>query len=83
MPDKRLFNHKNCPSEEKMSENINVVDIEEKTDILPVLPLRGLNIFPNLLFHFDVGRKKSIKAIESAMANDSRIFLVSQKQLMV
>ena len=66
-----------------MSENINVVDIEEKTDILPVLPLRGLNIFPNLLFHFDVGRKKSIKAIESAMANDSRIFLVSQKQLKV
>ncbi|MBR4879047.1 MAG: endopeptidase La [Clostridia bacterium] len=66
-----------------MSENTNVVDIEAKTDILPVLALRGLNIFPNLLFHFDVGRKKSIKAIESAMANDSRIFLVSQKKLKV
>ena len=66
-----------------MSENNNVVDIEAKTDILPVLALRGLNIFPNLLFHFDVGRKKSIKAIESAMANDSRIFLVSQKKLKV
>ena len=66
-----------------MSEKISVVDIEEKTDILPVLPLRGLNIFPNLLFHFDVGRKKSIKAIESAMANDSRIFLISQKKLKV
>ena len=67
------------PTEEKMSENI--VNIEEKKDILPVLPLRGLNIFPHMMFNFDVGRKKSIAALESAMASDSRIFLVTQKNL--
>ena len=55
-----------------------------KTDILPVLPLRGLNVFPGTVFHFDVGREKSIKALDSALSGDGgRIFLVSQKKLKV
>lgn len=66
---------------EKTMEITNTENSTEKLDILPVLPLRGLSIFPNLLFHFDVGRAKSVKAIESAMSGDSRIFLVSQKKL--
>ena len=45
---------------------------------LPVLPLRGLVVFPKTLLHFDVGRKKSQKAIEIAMNNDQYIFLTAQ-----
>ncbi len=50
-------------------------------DILtvPVLPLRGLVVFPKSLIHFDVGRQKSIAAINKAMKNDQLIFLVTQK----
>ncbi len=46
---------------------------------LPVLPLRGLVVFPKTLLHFDVGRKKSQNAISIAMKNNQRIFLVAQK----
>lgn len=45
---------------------------------IPLIPLRGLSIFPNMVLHFDVGRKKSIKALEAAMAKDQRIFLTTQ-----
>lgn len=52
-----------------------------KEDIkrLPLLPLRGLSIFPYMVLHFDVGREKSIRALEEAMINDQLIFLVTQK----
>lgn len=46
---------------------------------VPVLPLRGLVVFPKSLIHFDVGRKKSIVAINKAMKNDQLIFLSTQK----
>lgn len=46
---------------------------------LPVLPLRGLVVFPKTLLHFDVGRDKSQKAINIAMKRDQKIFLVAQK----
>lgn len=46
---------------------------------LPVLPLRGLVVFPKSLIHFDVGRKKSIVAINKAMKTDQLIFLTAQK----
>ena len=46
---------------------------------LPVLPLRGLMIFPNMVLHFDVGRQKSIAALEKGMTAQQRLFLVSQK----
>lgn len=54
---------------------------EDRKDIqqLPLLPLRGLIVFPYMILHFDVGRKRSIKALEEAMINDQRIFLVAQK----
>lgn len=45
---------------------------------LPLLPLRGLTIFPYMVLHFDVGRPKSIAALEAAMVNDQEIFLSSQ-----
>ena len=50
-----------------------------KNEILPVLALRGINIFPNAVMHFDVQRPRSIKALKFAMKNDKRIFLCAQK----
>lgn len=46
---------------------------------VPVLPLRGLVVFPKTLIHFDVGRKRSITAINRAMKKDQTIFLATQK----
>lgn len=50
-----------------------------KKQVLPLLPLRGLTVFPHMILHFDVGRVKSIKALEEAMINNQLIFLVAQK----
>jgi ATP-dependent Lon protease len=46
---------------------------------IPCLPLRGLAIFPYMVLHFDVGRQKSIAALEEAMINDQELLLVTQK----
>lgn len=46
---------------------------------LPLIPLRGITIFPYMVLHFDVGREKSIQALEEAMLNGQEIFLVAQK----
>lgn len=48
---------------------------------MPVLALRGLVVFPQATMHFDVGREKSIRALESAMSADQRIFLVTQRDI--
>lgn len=58
-----------------MSENLifeNIID-------LPLIPLRGLVVFPDMQLHFDVGRKKSISALKSAMSSNQKVFLVCQK----
>lgn len=47
--------------------------------VLPLLPLRGILVFPYMVIHLDVGRKKSIEAIETAMLQDKLIFLSTQK----
>nr|WP_242847919.1 endopeptidase La [Inediibacterium massiliense] len=47
---------------------------------LPLIPLRGLSIFPYMVLHFDVGREKSIRALEEAMLNDQMVFLTTQKE---
>ncbi len=52
---------------------------EGMTSIVPVLPLRGLVIFPGMLIHFDVAREKSVNALYSAMGSDQHIFVVAQK----
>lgn len=46
---------------------------------IPLLPLRGIVVFPHMILHFDVGRAKSIKALEEAMMKDQKIFLAAQK----
>ncbi len=48
---------------------------------LPLIPLRGLTIFPNMVLHFDVGRQKSIAAIKEALSKDSMIFLACQNDV--
>ena len=54
---------------------------ETTIDRLPVLPLRGLTAFPNMIIHFDVGRMMSIRALEASMKNAQRIFLTAQREL--
>ena len=48
-----------------------------------MLPLRGLMVFPHMVLHFDVGREKSIQALERAMADDQRLFLTAQHDVSV
>ena len=52
-------------------------------DVMPVVALRGLVIFPDEKLHFEVGRKKSIAAIKAAMANGREVFLVAQKSVSI
>ena len=56
---------------------------ENNTLSLPVLPLRGMVVFPKAVIHFDVGRKQSIAAINKAMREDQLIFLAAQKDPVV
>jgi len=51
---------------------------EKKYKRVPTVALRGLVAFPNTVIHFDITRAKSMQAIESAMADDEKIFLVAQ-----
>ena len=51
--------------------------------ILPILALRGLTVFPEQTVHFDIGRAKSIKALETAMKGDQMLLLVPQKDILV
>ncbi len=50
-----------------------------KTMELPVLPLRGMLVFPGMVLHFDVARPRSVAALEKGMAEKQKLFLVAQK----
>lgn len=54
--------------------------MESNIKVLPLIPLRGITIFPYMVLHFDVGRDKSILALEEAMESCQEIFLVAQKE---
>lgn len=56
-----------------------IIEVEEYT--LPLIPVRGMCVFPNTVIHFDVGREKSIHALEEAMVEDQLIFLAAQKDI--
>ena len=49
---------------------------------MPLLALRGLTVFPQATMHFDVGREKSIRALDKAMSSNQRIFLVTQRDIL-
>ncbi|KGR90448.1 peptidase [Ureibacillus massiliensis 4400831 = CIP 108448 = CCUG 49529] len=52
-------------------------------DKKPLLPLRGLLVYPSMVLHIDVGRARSVAALEYAMLNDNHIFLATQKDLRI
>ena len=51
----------------------------KNTRQIPMLPLRGILVFPYMIIHLDVGREKSISALEEAMVHDRLIMLATQK----
>ena len=59
---------------EDETEEISEANVKE----YPMIPLRGLTVFPNMVLHFDIGREKSINALEKAMIMNQHIFLSSQ-----
>ncbi|MDD4700146.1 MAG: endopeptidase La, partial [Oscillospiraceae bacterium] len=61
-----------------MSDNIN-----KNIRVLPVLALRGVVVFPKMVVHFDVGREKSIKALDDAMNTNQTILLITQRDMTV
>jgi len=54
--------------------------LKSEVKVLPLLPLRGILVFPYTVIHLDVGREKSVQAIEEAMIQDRIIFLSTQKE---
>ncbi len=57
-----------------------MVQRDEDGRTIPLLPLRGLLVFPYMVIHLDVGREKSVSAIDEAMLHDREIFLVTQRE---
>lgn len=55
----------------------------KKLYTIPLIPLRGLTVFPSVVVHFDVGREKSTAAVEQAMLDEQEVFLVGQKNSLV
>ncbi|WHY33287.1 endopeptidase La [Cytobacillus firmus] len=56
---------------------------KKKEIIVPLLPLRGLLVYPTMVLHLDVGREKSVQALEKAMVDDHLIFLTTQKDISI
>ncbi|WP_027955237.1 endopeptidase La [Halobacillus kuroshimensis] len=54
---------------------------DKQRNNIPLLPLRGLLVYPSMVLHLDVGREKSVQALEQSMMDDNEIFLVSQKEV--
>jgi ATP-dependent Lon protease len=73
------------PAEPRPNENEQRDENEQRTagteqgDILPVLPLRDIVVFPHMIVPLFVGREKSVRALEAVMKDDKQILLVAQK----
>ncbi|SHE48316.1 ATP-dependent Lon protease [Seinonella peptonophila] len=55
--------------------------VNKEERYLPLLPLRGLLVFPAMVLHLDVGREKSVEALEKAMVDEGMILLATQKEI--
>ena len=55
-------------------------DISDQMQCLPMLPLRDVVVYPQMVVPLFVGRAKSIAALQAAMAADKKIFLVAQRR---
>ena len=53
--------------------------MEDKKITMPAVALRGLTILPGMVQHFDISREKSIRAIETAMIGNQKVYLVTQR----
>ena len=53
--------------------------MEDKKITMPAVALRGLTILPGMVQHFDISREKSIRAIETAMMGNQKVYLVTQR----
>ncbi len=79
-PNVDIDDAKSEKDEEQVSAEQLAEDFIEADEMeLPMIPLRGLSVFPNMVLHFDIGREKSINALEKAMVMNQHIFLASQK----
>ncbi|RLQ98025.1 endopeptidase La [Falsibacillus albus] len=56
---------------------------KKNENIVPLLPLRGLLVYPTMVLHLDVGRERSVQALEQAMMDDHLIFLTTQKEVSI
>lgn len=77
----RLFRHILVVNKKILTEvNTRMVTIQKTTNV-PLLPLRGLLVYPSMVLHIDVGRNRSVAALEQAMLEDQLILLVTQKEM--
>lgn len=54
-----------------------------KTVVIPLLPLRGILVYPTMVLHLDVGRNKSVQALEKVMVDDHNILLATQREIAI
>lgn len=57
--------------------------VNEEERMLPLLPLRGILVYPGMVLHLDVGREKSIESLEKAMVDENVILLSTQRELQI
>ncbi|OLO40506.1 endopeptidase La [Alkalihalophilus pseudofirmus] len=57
--------------------------VDKNKRVIPLLPLRGLLVFPTMVLHLDVGREKSVNALEKVMLEDHEILLATQKEISI
>lgn len=55
--------------------------MEEQIMNMPAVALRGLTILPGMIAHFDISRERSLRAVEEAMEQDQKIYLVTQRNV--
>ena len=53
--------------------------MEDKKITMPAVALRGLTVLPGMVQHFDISREKSVRAVETAMMGDQKVYLVTQR----
>ncbi|MDR9755674.1 MAG: endopeptidase La [Thermacetogeniaceae bacterium] len=66
--------------DQQLENNPQVQRLANGERVIPLLPLRGLLVFPYMVIHLDVGREKSVSAIDEAMLHDRELFLVTQRE---
>lgn len=77
---KRGWHHMSQEQDQQLENNPQVQRLANGERVIPLLPLRGLLVFPYMVIHLDVGREKSVSAIDEAMLHDRELFLVTQRE---